>query len=120
MRPGAIFASVKAPMLSSHNVVWNNDLSFTEIPIPLDIARKVLMYGMTLFIDSDNATYSDSIVDKEISCWSLLTHITGQLERQITKPVRLLTQLGSCLSSCGHRPAKSESTYTSVSRFPVG
>jgi hypothetical protein len=89
-------------------------------PIPRVTEWTKVWNGRTLCIATDRALYSASIVERAISDWSLLVQMTGQFERQITKPVRLLTQVGSNLSSYGQSPAKSALQKTSMSRTPVG
>ena len=54
----------------------------------------------------DGALYSLSIVYRDISVYSVIVHMNRQYIMQMMKPVRLLVQIGSCLSLYGHNPQK--------------
>ena len=46
------------------------------------------------------------IVDRAIYAWSLFVQMSDQSEMQMTKPVQILTQFGSCLLSYVQNPEK--------------
>lgn len=78
------------------------------------------MSGITSRNDWDNATYSDSVVDKVISVWSFDDQIIAQFANMITYPVRDITDDGSSLQAEFHSPANDASTNVSILLFLSG
>ena len=56
----------------------------------------LIMRSMTEKRSLQDWLHSASMVERAIAVWSLLTQITGQLQRLMTYPVRLRTLCGSC------------------------
>jgi hypothetical protein len=88
-RPGSSLAKVSALLLSSQTVVLNVvGLSVPKPTIPAIVVTKCFK-GRSSHVAILRVLHSVSIVDVDISCWSLLRQITGQFDKQITYPGRL-------------------------------
>jgi hypothetical protein len=93
--PGSKLAKVRAPELSSWTTVLMLVVISEDIPIAEATAVNKVQKGSSSRIAMESALYSVSIVDKAIRGMSFDCHMTGQLDMQIAKPARDLTQTGS-------------------------
>jgi hypothetical protein len=74
---------------------------------------KICLRGNSSLVAVDKAIYSLSVVERAISVWSLLHHVTGHPQKYITKPVLDKTFSHKVAYSVCHTPAKSASTNIS-------
>ena len=69
----------------------------------------IIFKGNNDLTELDNTTYSECIVEREISVYSFYTHNRRQLEKSTTNLVPFLAQIGSWGFSCPHSPEQSAS-----------
>ena len=83
------------PLLSSKTYDWvTNFIFFVLRPRHLRVSLARALNRIRPLSDCDGATYYMCIVDREISFWSLETHMMGQLENVTTYPYHDLSHTG--------------------------
>jgi hypothetical protein len=97
------------PLLSS-KIVECVTVCDNSSPVTAASSSNIFFIGIRSRMAWDNAMYSDSVVDKEISVCSFDAQSTGHPQKVMTYPVLYFNVVGSCASSGFHNPAKSAST----------